>query len=154
MDRAVSEVKEITNLNNENEMMTAMFYTRQLYLNVMISVYRNLEPSHWDVVYLRHSTPAPQEELEEALKNIHQQGQISTSMIQNQPVEDLLLVTKNVGLENQERNEYCLVTLDVRNLWTVPFDLHFEIDNTTEEGGGKLESRITILPGTTSRYDF
>ncbi|KAG2204837.1 hypothetical protein INT47_004112 [Mucor saturninus] len=153
LDRAVSEVKEIPS-SKPDEILAAMFYTRQLYLNVMISVYRNLEPFNPDVVYLRHSTPAPNDVLEHALKNIRQQGEVS-SLMQNQPVEDLLLVTKNVGLENQERNEYCLVTLDVRNIWTVPFDIHFEIDNKTEDvgdsGGGDLESRITVLPGTTSR---
>lgn len=152
LDRAVSEVPEIKSSKDE-EILSAMFYTRQLYLNVMITVYRNLEPFNWDVVYLRHSTPASKKVLQHALQNIKQQD-VSVPLIQNQPVEDLLLVTRNVGLENQERNEYCLVTLDVRNIWTVPFDIDFDIDNKTEDKNNDhddLASRITILPGSTSR---
>lgn len=125
----------------------------------MITVYTNLEPFNWDVVYLRHSTPAPKEVLDHALQNIKQQDDViansSVSLIQSQPVEDLLLVTRNVGLENQERNEYCLVTLDVRNIWTIPFDIDFDIDNKTDEDKhdrkDDLASRITVLPGSTSR---
>lgn len=124
----------------------------------MITVYRNLEPSNWDVVYLRHSTPAPKEVLDVALHNIkHQTDSVKTEsidIIQNQPVEDLLLVSRNLTLEEQERNEYCLVTLDVRNTWTISFDVDFTISNETEEDNSdcnNLLSCITIQPGSTSR---
>jgi hypothetical protein len=162
LDRTVSKVKEnnIDTCKGEDDsdkVVATMFYTRQLYLNVMITVYRNLEPFNWDVVYLRHSTPASQEVLNQSLKRIKVQEVLpnkTVSLIQNQPVEDLLIVTRNIEIEQQERNEYCLLTLDVRNIWTMPFNVVFTIDNKgpgeTNENN-ELESRITIQPGSTSR---
>lgn len=123
----------------------------------MITVYKNLEPSNWDVVYLRHSIPAPKEVLELALLSIKNQNipieDKSVSIIQSQPVEDLLLVTRNLTLEDQEKNEYCLVTLDIRNTWTTPFDVDFTILNKAEGdyNDDNFISCITIQPGSTSR---
>lgn len=144
-----------------------MFYTRQLFLNVLITVYQNIESFNWDVVYLRHSTPATKKTLDLALNNLRN---IKDSMLaaetaatttttaiisQQQPIEDLLLVTRNIELENQERNEYCLVTLDVRNRWTIPFELDFVINNRADRNNGSdlddLASHITVQPGSTSR---
>jgi hypothetical protein len=140
----------------EDEIASAMFYTRQLYLNVLITVYQNIEPFNWDVVYLRHSTPASKEALQKAFENIHAQKKTpSASMMQVQPVEDLLLVCRNIELESQERNEYCLVTLDVRNIWTIPFDVEFAIDNSTGDNTDNEETQLascaSIQPGSTTR---
>lgn len=157
MDRTVLQADEILHSTESDvdQVAATTFYTRQLYLNVMITVYRNLDPFNWDVVYLRHSTPAPADVLEKALENIQSQTSVSDiSIVQNQPVEDLLLVTRNVGIADQERNEFCLVTLDVRNIWTLPFDVDFSINNEVQnESNDKdhLQSRITIQPGSTSR---
>ena len=159
LDRTVSKVEEeIKSSQDEKEIVAAgaMFYTRQLYYNVMITVYRNLEAFNWDVVYLRHSTPASPELLEQALKTIKMKETVTTSktisLLQNQPVEDLLLVTRNMKLENQERNEYCLITVDIKNVWTIPFDVDFTIDNSGEgEITDDLESHVTIQPGSTTR---
>lgn len=144
-----------------------MFYTRQLYLNVLITVYQNIEPFNWDVVYLRHSTPATKETLDLALDNLRKikdsmlavetatTATITTIISQQQPIEDLLLVTRNIELENQERNEYCLITLDVRNRWTIPFDVDFVINNRVDKENSSdlddLASHITVQPGSTSR---
>lgn len=167
LDRTVSKVEEIKaeHENDEQEIIeeevkATMFYTRQLYLNVLITVHRNLDPFNWDVAYLRHSTPAPKEILAQALDNIKRQREDpmtskNVSIIQDQPVEDLLLLTRNIGLEHQERNEYCLVTVDVRNIWTIPFDIDFTINNKMEGEESyeqdHLTTRITIQPGSTSR---
>ncbi|CAO3633171.1 unnamed protein product [Mucor hiemalis] len=157
LDRTVLQADEILHSteSDADQVAATTFYTRQLYLNVMITVCRNLDPFNWDVVYLRHSTPAPADVLEKALENIQSQTSVSDiSIVQNQPVEDLLLVTRNVGIVDQERNEFCLVTLDVRNIWTLPFDVDFSINNEVQnESSDKdhLQSRITIQPGSTSR---
>ncbi|GAA5816543.1 hypothetical protein MFLAVUS_010073 [Mucor flavus] len=156
LNRTVPEVQDVDS-SDHNDEITTTFYTRQLYLNVMITVYKNLEPSNWDVVYLRHSIPAPKEVLELALLSIKNQNipieDKSVSIIQSQPVEDLLLVTRNLTLEDQEKNEYCLVTLDIRNTWTTPFDVDFTILNKAEGdyNDDNFISCITIQPGSTSR---
>jgi hypothetical protein len=120
-----------------------MFYTRQLYLNVMITVYQNLDPFNWDIVNLRHSIPASKQALENAAENIKSHNKAY------QPIEDILLVTQNIDLENQELNEFCLVTLDVRNTWTAPFEVDFSIDNDNEDDEPGFT--IKILPGSTTR---
>lgn len=169
LDRTVEEIQSLQTTPNDTAVAppATMFYTRQLYLNVLITVYQNMEPFNWDVVYLRHSTPAPKATLDRALshlKNIQHAmtaaerttSSSSTIVSQQQPIEDLLLVTRNMALENQERNEYCLVTLDVRNRWTTPFDVDFLVNNTTDQDSSssdmdELASHLTVQPGSTLR---
>lgn len=135
------------------EETTATFYTRQLYLNVLITVYQHLEPCNWDIVYLRHSTPASKEALESALNRVQQHTNQSTGVCftQEQPVEDLLLLTKNTQLEKQERNDYCLALFDIRNTWTASFDIHVSVGNKIDGNTSQLRSGMTIHPGSTKR---
>ncbi|CAO3623534.1 unnamed protein product [Mucor fragilis] len=166
LDRTVEELQSLKSTQNNTAAAAApnMFYTRQLYLNVLITVYQNMEPFNWDVVYLRHSTPAAKEALDLALNNLHTikdamkaagKAASSTIISQQQPIEDLLLVTRNIELKSQERNEYCLITLDVRNRWTTPFDVDFVVSNKTEDSDSsdmdELASHLTVQPGSTSR---
>ncbi|KAI9255681.1 TRAPP II complex [Phascolomyces articulosus] len=126
------------------------FYTRQLYLPVLVTVYQNLEPLNWDILYLRHSAPVPKDEIDNALERI-KAIDINKGNAFDQPIEDLLLITRQFDDENN-RNDYCLVTLDVRNTWTVPFDVEFIIDNSDSENtNNKLISIVTIQPGSTKR---
>jgi hypothetical protein len=156
LDRTVEEIQSLQSIAKD-EITSTMFYTRQLYLNVLITVYKNLEPFNWDIVYLRHSTPASKEALQKAFENIQNQKKgTSGSIMQLQPVEDLLLICRNIKLESQERNEYCLVTLDVRNTWTIPFDVEFTIDNSTSDKATdgeevQLVSCASLQPGSTTR---
>lgn len=166
LDRTVEELQSLKSTQNNTAAAAApnMFYTRQLYLNVLITVYQNMEPFNWDVVYLRHSTPAAKEALDLALNNLHTikdamkaagKAASSTIISQQQPIEDLLLITRNIELKSQERNEYCLITLDVRNRWTTPFDVDFVVSNKTEDSDSsdmdELASHLTVQPGSTSR---
>lgn len=166
LDRTVEELQSLQSTQNSAAVAPTLFYTRQLYLNVLITVYQNMEPFNWDVVYLRHSTPAPKQVLDLALSNLHAikdalktAGKAASTTImsqqQQQPIEDLLLVTRNIELKNQERNEYCLITLDVRNRWTTPFDVDFVVNNKTGDGDSsdmdELASHLTVQPGSTSR---
>jgi hypothetical protein len=64
-----------------------------------------------------------------------------------QPVEELLLMIQQTS-DNDDKNPYCLLTLDVRNTWTVPFDLEFTVNN---EGEDLLKSIVTIQPTWTKR---
>ena len=137
-------------LNRQEEQTSESFYTRQLYLPVLVTVYQNLEPLNWDILYLRHSTPVPQNEIEDALQRV-KSIDIDKGNAFDQPVEDLLLITRHFDDESN-RNDYCLVTLDVRNTWTVPFDVEFVIDNSnSEDPDNKLTSIVTIQPGSTKR---
>ncbi|KAF7727378.1 hypothetical protein EC973_007621 [Apophysomyces ossiformis] len=139
LDRAVAE---------ESKEQATMFYTRQLYLPVLVTVYQNLEPSNWDVLYLRHNEHVSEDRIEHALQNIQILDTNQQCVAENH-VEDLLLVTRQVHNDIQNQNDYCLVTLDVRNAWTVAFNIEFNIDNDDEKE--TLKSVLTIQPGCTRR---
>ncbi|KAF9137852.1 hypothetical protein BGX30_009846 [Mortierella sp. GBA39] len=62
-------------------------------------------------------------------------------------------ISRRVALGN--KNEYCLLTLDVRNVWTVPVEVAMLVDDS-EEGEGLDVSRLiksttVIQPGSTQR---
>ena len=137
-------------MNRNEQKEQTSFYTRQLYLPVLVTVYGNLEPVNWDILYLRHSAPVPKNEIDSALQRI-EAIDINKGNAFDQPIEDLLLITRQFDDENN-RNDYCLVTLDVRNTWTVPFDIEFVVDNSDSENtNNKLTSIVTIQPGSTKR---
>lgn len=90
---------------------------------------------------------------------------INKGSVFDQPIEDLLIITRQPMTDSntQDKNDYCLVTLDVRNTWTVPFDVEFEIDNSNADDNDTqndddqkkenppLKSIVTVQPGSTKR---
>jgi hypothetical protein len=136
----------------ENEELPATLYTRQLYLPIMITVYQNLEPLNWDVLYLRDNMTVSKEMVDEALQLI---GKLDIQQAANeQPVEQLLVVTQQSN-DDHDKNPYCLLTLDVRNTWPVSFDIEFIVDNREDEeendSSNILKSTLTIQPLLTKR---
>lgn len=128
---------------------TNVFYTRQLYLPILVTVYQNLEPLNWDILYLRHNRPISPDNAAGALERV-QHLSLDTGSTFHQPVEDLLTLTQIS--DDSTKNDYCLVTLDVRNIWTVPFDTEVTIDNSPDlDGSTPVKSIVTIHPGSTKR---
>lgn len=102
------------------------FYTRQLFLPVLITVHQNLEPLNWDLLYLRSAeAQAVNPIANDATQQGTSEGGSGTEHLH--PVEKLIAMTREG--EVKEKNEYCLATLDVRNVWTIPFDIEFIVDN-------------------------
>lgn len=118
----------------------------------MITVYQNLEPLNWDVLYLRDNMTVTESMLDNAVSTISKLD-IHNVQSTEQPVEDLLVITQQSNDDN-DKNPYCLLTLDVRNTWTIPFDIEFTVDNTDEENqdpGSHIKSVLTIQPALTKR---
>ncbi|KAI9025957.1 TRAPP II complex [Phycomyces nitens] len=149
LERAIQKQKEASDQEDATN-SPSVFYTRQLYLPVLVTVYQNLEPLNWDVLYLRHNALVSEEMMNKALEDI-QSLDINKGSDIEQPVEDLLLVTRQADNDKQAQSDYCLVTLDVRNTWTVPFNIEFMIDNGTDSSEQSLQSVVTIQPGWTKR---
>ncbi|KAI8980967.1 transport protein Trs120 or TRAPPC9 TRAPP II complex subunit-domain-containing protein [Pilobolus umbonatus] len=137
----------------QNTNSSAVFYTRQIYLNLLITVYRNLESYNWDVLYLGHVVPVNEIAFKKALKNIRNTSYSST--LNGRPIEDLLLITRNINIEDKEIDEYCLITVDIRNIWTTPIDILFKIDQSLLKDKNSVEYPIevciTVLPLSTAR---
>ena len=124
-------------LERSSETVLSLFYTRQLYYNVLVTVYQNLECSSWDVAHLRHSLPPSKDSL------------VPTGNHPLSSIEDLLMMTRNVEMENQD---FCLVTLDVQNTWSTLFDVEFMIYNDDpSKDNGQVIFHLPVQPGSTAR---
>lgn len=139
-------------LNREGKQESTEFFTRQLYLPVLITVYQNLEPLNWDILYLRHNSPIGKDAMGAATKRL-QYLDVGYDENAEQAAEDMLLITRQYG-DDQDKVDYCLVTLDVRNTWTVPFAVDFVVDNSDDKNENKIKCTVTINPGSTKRYGF
>jgi hypothetical protein len=132
---------------------TPVFYTRQLYLPLLITVSQHLEPSNWDILYLRSQGNADQD------NGAAGKPKKSNMLESLHPVEKLLETAHadiaSSDLDGDKKHDYCLVVLDVRNIWTTPFDIRFSIDNSTEQdntgGDHTIYFPVTIQPGSTTR---
>lgn len=153
-DQQLEDSKKEAEEEEEEEELPTTLYTRQLYLPIMITVYHNLESLNWDVLYLRDNMSVSKAMLDEALEKLSQLD-INNKRNEIQPVEELLVVTQQSN-DHHDKNPYCLLTLDVRNTWTVPFDIEFVVDNRQDENEVRdhpnvLKSTLTIQPALTKR---
>ncbi|KAI8373047.1 TRAPP II complex [Radiomyces spectabilis] len=149
LDRAVLKQDSNTETVESASTVTAdNFYTRQLYLPVLLTVYQNLEPLNWDVLYLRHSGLVADDVMHQTLSDLRGL-KLDSDHVFEQPVEKLLLVTQQMEGAQQDRNDYCLVTLDVRNIWTIPFNIEMILQSEDDED--PIKSVVTIQPGSTKR---
>ncbi|CAO3600653.1 unnamed protein product [Absidia cylindrospora] len=136
---------------------TTRFFTRQLYLPVLVTVYQNLEPLNWDILYLRQGGAHNSSNDRHLSHHPNDQStHFNTEGPQNHPTEDLILLAQQVRDLHQDKNDFCLVTMDIRNIWTVPFDLSFTVaddldcddnDNTSKP----VQTTFSIQPGSTRR---
>ncbi|ORX53995.1 Trs120-domain-containing protein [Hesseltinella vesiculosa] len=118
-------------------------YTRQLYLPVLVSVYQNLEPLNWDVLYLRPHCQSSTAAVEERTNND------ATLMASTEPQEDkdLVQLTQSLLDLGVDKQDYCLVTMDIRNTWTLPFDVTFKVNDQDSDD----HLSLSIQPGWTKR---
>ncbi|MBM6387632.1 MAG: hypothetical protein JSY10_27240 [Paenibacillus sp.] len=146
LDRVIRDQPVETDEDGE---LPATLYTRQLYLPIMITVYQHLEPLNWDVLYLRDNMAVTDEMVDTAIKNI---AGLEIDNASEQPVEQLLIITQQAN-DDQDKNPYCILTLDVKNTWSVPFDIEFVVDNREDEETEEslLKSTVTIQPTLTKR---
>lgn len=130
-----------------------VFYTRQLYLPLLITVSQHLEPSNWDILYLRSQSNAEQATSDESKEIITSNGSNSLN-----PVESLLQSVQvdiaSFDFDENNKHDYCLVAMDVRNIWTTPFDIEFTIRTSSDNEQSSDDTiyfPVTIQPGLTTR---
>ncbi|KAG1393865.1 hypothetical protein G6F60_011238 [Rhizopus arrhizus] len=134
--------------NADNSTDSVFFYTRQLYMNVLLTVYQHLEPSNWDIVYIRHTTDCTSLSTLSLVEENTKEIQINATKEPKEPVEYVMDIATNTKIRNQFRNYYCFVAFDIANIWKTRFDVTLSINN---EDDGELISNITIQPGRTAR---
>ncbi|CAO3597656.1 unnamed protein product [Absidia cylindrospora] len=136
------------------------FFTRQLYLPVLVTVYQNLEPVNWDILYLRQGGALIQNDdgcLLDGNENQVSSLPSNASTDQDRHVEELVQLTQQSFDRNQDKNDYCLVTMDIRNTWTVPFDITFKVNDDMDDDINNstattpIQTTLSIQPGWTRR---
>jgi hypothetical protein len=117
-----------------------VIYTRQLTVPVLLSVRRTLELLNADVLAVRQCDDIRSDA--EAMVMINQ-------------------MSEHLAQEHKYSDQWCLLTLDIRNIWSVPFQLQFTIRkypilNDTE--GDNIEDNpvvaattISLQPGAAKR---
>ncbi|CAG8540594.1 1844_t:CDS:10 [Paraglomus occultum] len=126
-------------LNQEQSPNNDTFYTRQVFYPVLLTVNRNLEPLAMD---LSNFKPLPDVSSNDSVQPIEHMRQI----------EELLRAVDASGQtldKSRLESEYCLLTFDIRNVWHVPFDVTFTVDEGAS--GRVVTNSTTIQPLSTSR---
>lgn len=146
--------------NNNDD--SKVFYTKQLYINILITVHQHLKLNNWDIHYLRLDDKA------ENISNIVNDDSSSNSLIKpvifsidkdknknnisksvqtwtnDQTAEDVInMIANHASIKStllkdsdavDNTNNYCLATIDIKNQWTFPIDVQFIIyDNENDE---------------------
>ena len=55
----------------------------------------------------------------------------------------------NVEMKDKTRNDYCLIAIDVKNVWTTSFSVSFVISSDDDNNNSVFN--ISIQPGHTKR---
>ncbi|CAO3627480.1 unnamed protein product [Cunninghamella blakesleeana] len=136
-----------------------IFYTKQLYINILITVHQHLELNNWDIHYLRLdgkikndsnvvNNDLPSNSLIHPImlsinKDKNNNNIINKSVqtwTNDQTSEDVInlianytsekpTVLKNNHDQDNNTSNYCLATVDIKNQWTFPVDVQFIIDD-------------------------
>nr|CAG8537919.1 7314_t:CDS:10 [Entrophospora candida]CAG8549502.1 2812_t:CDS:10 [Entrophospora candida] len=147
-------------LNRLNSSCDEVFYTRQVYYQVLLTIHQNLESVSMDILSFKPLNIPPIDSSKNLMisspSNSNDQivnGTITTSVAsgedqRNKRVEELIknIKWKNVAVDNfleRMENEYCLLTFDIRNVWHTAFDVTIDSEN--------LSVSTTVQPAATGR---
>ncbi|KAK3829976.1 MAG: TRAPP II complex [Linnemannia gamsii] len=146
--------------NDEDAEESKVFVTRQLFTQVLTTVYKTVESLNLDILYLQsHGSRTINKRLSSNFSKVDKRQSVEQLLSKARgdavlPGEQIeAAISRRVALGN--KNEYCLLTLDVRNVWTVPVEVAMLVDDS-EEGEGLDVSRLiksttVIQPGSTQR---
>ncbi|CAG8520418.1 10913_t:CDS:10, partial [Ambispora gerdemannii] len=119
-----------------------IFYTRQVFYPVLLTVHQHLEPLTMDIMNFK-----PIVNNGSSIIN-NNNGHIDKS--DQKQIEELLKITRfNEKSELELDNEYCLLTFDIRNVWHIPFDVIFSVDEV--DTPSQVNVSTSIQPSATTR---
>ncbi|KAI8604589.1 TRAPP II complex [Dissophora ornata] len=131
---------------------SSVFVTRQLFSQVLMTVYKTVESLNLDILYLhkRLSSNFAKVDKRQSVEQLLSKAR-GDAVLPGEQIE--AAISRRVALGT--KNEYCLLTLDVRNVWTVPVEVAMLVDDS-EEGEGLdinklIKSTTVIQPGNTQR---
>jgi hypothetical protein len=126
-DCSVNGTIQIAYANMQGEEGENTFYTRHILYPVLVTVNHTLECYSMDILPFSPIVTLPPED----------EGYDSDTK------------ARSNLLEVDSEGDWCLFTVDVRNAYTLPFEVHFERD---QEGTKPVSCSRLVPPGSTSRY--
>lgn len=140
--------------NNNSEDEDPYYYLRQIDIPIMITVQRGLTTLNADMLVFNGNSEA------DTLRNfrnrkkqiVEENTENKTLADQNDPyisnsLEELL---EMVQFEQKINfNKYCLLTFELNNLWNIPFEIKFTIDE--EKNSDSIEINVLIDANSTKR---
>jgi hypothetical protein len=126
MPSSVNGTIQISYANIADDPTSDYFYTRQILYPVLVTVNHTLECSSMDILPFSPIATLPLEDEE----------------------YDSDEKSRRVLLEVTSQSEWCLFTVDVRNGYSLPFEVHFQ---RNQEGTKNVSCSRLVPPGSTSR---
>jgi hypothetical protein len=123
---------QIAYSNARDDDILNTFYTRQILYPVIVTVYNTLECHAMDILPF-----AP------IITFSSDQNRELDGEIENEEAK-----ARRALLEVDDQNDWCLFTVDVRNSYGLPFEVHFE---RGQEGTSTVTCSRLVPPGSTSR---
>ncbi|KAL1919540.1 uncharacterized protein VTP21DRAFT_2233 [Calcarisporiella thermophila] len=109
------------------------FYTRRLFLPFLMTVHQNLEVAQFDLAYLGVDP------------SLSEHGAKLQGATEGSDTESLLI---KAWQHNGRESECCLMTLDVKNIWSRAMDVSFRVAEAEEDFAC---SKVSIEPDATKR---
>ncbi|CAG8526638.1 6126_t:CDS:10 [Ambispora leptoticha] len=129
-------------IDRPDSVSEAIFFTRQVFYPVLLTVHQHLEPLTMDILNFK-----PIADNGSSIINNHN-GHIDKST--RKQVEELLKITRfNEKSESELDNEYCLLTFDIRNVWHIPFNVTFSVEEV--DSPNQVNISTCIQPSATTR---
>ncbi|KAG9285352.1 hypothetical protein G9A89_010827 [Geosiphon pyriformis] len=118
-----------------------IFFTRQVFYPILLTVHQHLEPLAMDVLNFKPIAGSG------SLQNGN--GYINVIDHRKQ-VEELLKISRfSEKSVSKLENEYCLLTFDIRNVWHIPFEVTYSVDEVESPNYVKIST--TVEPSSTAR---
>ncbi|KAJ3122079.1 hypothetical protein HK098_003143 [Nowakowskiella sp. JEL0407] len=117
-----------------------VFYTRQLQIPILLTVQKSLEPLNMDILLFNKDS---------FNKSLNRAELAPTLSQQEIMFEGCGLEASFNELSMEKASDYCLFTFDLKNNWSQPFEVEFEV---SEDKDSKQTSSTTIIhSGNTKR---
>ncbi|KAJ3078942.1 hypothetical protein HK102_004126, partial [Quaeritorhiza haematococci] len=148
---------------------TDVFHTRQLMFPLMLTVHQGLQATNIDILLFSGTSPDSDFDSDDVKKSQHQRHQQQqeqrhidadalTKSGRNLSLEELMVdpfgqegheVVKRIPHERVR--DYCLFTFDLKNLWSHPFEVSFEIYDDEDQLAPSSVSTTIVHAGCTKR---
>ncbi|KAI8097034.1 TRAPP II complex [Halteromyces radiatus] len=162
--------------DNMYSISSNIFYTRQLCIPLLITVYSPLKTENWDLLYIRSNNSGNDKDMksttsmndasntssyqEQSIRSHHSTSQSAAAetmlkLLKRHSSYDHLQKTTHTISQAERRisgqSDYCLATIDIQNRWSFPFLVRFSISNDDNGADNHTNVDYFVSSNTTAR---